>query len=70
MNQIRNNEFKVMTLQEAVIKVEELRRELFTLRLNAVTTPVKSFPSQQRQLKRSIARGLTHVRDKIMQERG
>ena len=61
MNQ-SNNELKPMTPQQLELKIEELRRELFKLRLNAATAHVKSFPSQQRELRRAIARTLTHLR--------
>ena len=47
---------------ELELKIEELRRELFKLRLSAATSHVKSFPSQQKELRRAIARTLTHLR--------
>lgn len=48
------------------IKVEEWRRELFGLRLNASTTHVKDY-SRFPKLRRSIARGLTLLTQKQME---
>lgn len=58
---IANEEIKKMTREQLMVKVEELRRDLFQLRLRVATSPVKSFPSDQRKMKRSIARVLTHI---------
>jgi len=59
-----HKELKQMNAQELVSKVEALRHELFSLRLNAVTTHVKSFSSQQKALKKAIACGLTYLQEK------
>lgn len=60
----QNNQFNEMSLHELQGKVDELRRELFTLRLNAATEHIKSFPSMQRKLRHDIARALTIARQK------
>jgi ribosomal protein L29 len=52
-------EFKQMTKEQLEMKIEELRRELLTLRLKVATQPVKSLPSDKKFLRRSIACGLT-----------
>jgi len=54
-----------MDVQQLELQVEELRRELFKIRLDAATSHVKSFPSEKRRLKRSIAHGLTVLRQKF-----
>lgn len=55
-------EFDALDGAQLVHKIEELRRELFQLRLNAATTHNKSFPAQQWALKKAIARALTKLR--------
>lgn len=47
------------------LKVEEWRRELFGLRLNASTAHVKDY-SRFAKLRRSVARGLTLLTQKQM----
>lgn len=51
-------ELKNLSHQELDSKVEELRRELFSLRLQAVTSPVKDH-TQYKKLRRKIACALT-----------
>jgi len=58
---IKNEELKKMTQEQLAIKAEELRRDLFQLRLRIATSPVKSFSSDQKKMKRTIARVLTHM---------
>lgn len=58
----RYAEFDTLDKVQVAGKVEELRRELFQLRLNAATTHNKSFPTQQKALKKAIARALTKLR--------
>lgn len=48
-------------------KIEELRREIFTLRITSVTTPVKD-TSQFGKLRKDLARALTFLRQKNMQK--
>jgi ribosomal protein L29 len=46
-------------------KLNDLRRELFTLRLNAATAHVKDY-SQYKKLRRDVARVLTYLRQKAV----
>jgi ribosomal protein L29 len=63
MNKI-HKELQHMDVAQLELKLEELRRELFKLGLNAATTHVKSFSSTHRALKRAIACGLTLLQQK------
>ena len=66
MERLANTELRVLTLEQLHIKLNELRRDFLELRLKSATTHVKSFPSDKRMLKRSIAQVLTHIRHKYM----
>lgn len=59
-----HKELKQMNTQELATKIAALRHELFSLRLNVVTTHIKSFPSQQKALRKAIACGLTYLQEK------
>lgn len=52
--------------QELAQGAELLRREYFTLKLNAVTAHVKDY-SQFKKLRKNIARTLTYLRQKSAQ---
>jgi ribosomal protein L29 len=67
MNKQLKGELRNLAPQQLAAKIEEMRRELFALRLNAARGHVKSFPSTQKTLKRSIACGLTLLRQKLSQ---
>jgi len=56
-------EFRDMKVTELQQQIEDLRRTLFSLRLNATTSHVKD-SSQFKKLRRTIARGLTVLREK------
>ncbi len=56
-------EFRDMKIEELQQQVEDLRRALFSLRLNATTSHVKDC-SQFKKLRHAIARGLTVLREK------
>ncbi len=56
--------FKVMSVKELTTEVDSLRRKLFILRLNSSTTHVKD-SSQFSKLKKSIARSMTCLREKL-----
>lgn len=56
-------EFRDMKIEDLQQQVEDLRRALFSLRLNATTSHVKDC-SQFKKLRRTIARGLTVLRQK------
>jgi len=55
--------FKQAEIKALATKLNELRRELFTVRLNAATAHVKDY-SQYKKLRRNIARALTYLRHK------
>ncbi len=58
------NEIKAMDVKKLHVRVDELRRELFQLRLNAATSPSKSFAAIKNKLKKDIARTLTVLQQK------
>jgi ribosomal protein L29 len=64
-NKALSQEMKNMSIEQLRVAVDEVRRELFQLRLKSTTGHVKSFASDQRRLKSSIARGLTYLHQKI-----
>ena len=64
MNRIKNNDLRTLPLEQLTVKADELRRNLLELRLKSATTHVKSFSSDQKKLKRSIAQVLTHMHQK------
>lgn len=66
MKEITNKELAALSLEQLALKVEELRRDLFQLRLKEATSPTKSYPSDQRKLKRSVARALTWMNEKYV----
>jgi ribosomal protein L29 len=57
-------ELNKLTAEEIQVKVEEWRRELFGLRLNAATAHVKDF-SQFSKLRKNIARGMSLLKCKV-----
>lgn len=56
-------EMKDMAQSQLITKIDQLRRELFNLRLQAATTPV-SDKRQLKKLRKSIACGLTYLGQK------
>lgn len=58
-------EINQMTSEQLQEKLEQLRRDLFSLRLNVLTTHVKDY-SQFPKLRQNIARVLTALRQKEM----
>ncbi len=60
---ILKNEFAQMNEVELKEKIEAIRRELFSLRLNASTAHVKDY-SLFNKLRKNIARGLTMLHQK------
>ncbi len=67
MKRLKNEELRNLSVDQLLLKAEELRRSLFELRLNAARTHVGSLSSDQRKLKEAIARTLTHLRQKSAQ---
>ncbi len=64
-NKALSQEIKNMGVEQLKVAVDEMRRELFQLRLKSTTGHVKSFASDQKKLKSAIARGLTYLHQKI-----
>ena len=64
MNKNNLNELRAMDANKLGVKVDELRRELFQLRLNAATSPSKSFAAIKTKLRKDIARTLTVLQQK------
>lgn len=64
----KRDELKAMDKQKLELRVDELRRELFKLRLNAATSPSKSFASIKTSLRKDIARTLTMLQQKQSQQ--
>lgn len=56
-------DFKQLSFDDLRLKVDTLRKELFNVRLNAVTAHVKDY-SQFKKLRKDIARALTCMREK------
>lgn len=57
-------ELRALDTNRLVLKVDEMRRELLKLRLQASTAHSKTFASTKRQLAKDIARALTIVQEK------
>jgi large subunit ribosomal protein L29 len=55
------NDLKNMNDKDLLVKIDALRRELFTLRLNTATAHVKDY-SQFKKARKNIARALTSLR--------
>lgn len=58
-----NTEIKDLGIKELIIKLDALRREHFSLKLNASTAHVKDY-SQFAKGRKNIARVLTQLRQK------
>ena len=56
-------DFKSMEAGELKTKIESVRRELFSLRLNASTAHVKDY-SQFSKLRKKVARAMTYLSKK------
>lgn len=57
------NEIKSMGQKDLMTKLDSLRRDLFSLRLNSMTSHVKDY-SQFNKIRKNIARVLTVLRQK------
>lgn len=68
MDLLNNKELRELAPEQLEVKVDEWRRKLLELRLNASTTHIKTFSSDQKKLKSAIARALTHLREKQLVE--
>lgn len=56
-------ELKGLSKEDLQEKVNTMRKQLFSLRLNAATAHIKDY-SQFKHLRRAIARGLTYLKQK------
>ncbi len=56
-------ELKQLEIKDLIFKLDALRREHFTLRLNSSTSHVKDY-SQFKKSRKNIARALTALRQK------
>jgi len=63
MKKQAKNELKALSELELISKVDDLRRELFSLRLHSKTSPVSN-PTMFKKLRKDIARTLTVLRQK------
>lgn len=59
-----NAELKQLDVQALELRVEEMRRQLFQLRLQATTQHVKSYSSMKKALKQAVACALTLINQK------
>lgn len=55
---------KELGIPELAKKIDEMRGELFSLRLKSATEHVKDY-SQFKRLRRNIARSITYLRQKL-----
>ena len=56
-----NTELKQLNKEQLITKIEQLRRDKLTLRLNSVTAHVKDY-SQFKKIRKNLARALTYAR--------
>lgn len=56
-------ELKKLEIKDLVIKLGELKREYFTLKLNSATSHIKDY-SEFKKSRKNIARALTLLRQK------
>ncbi len=63
MKNKEKQELRSLTSQELQTRIDALKRELFSLRLHAATSPVKDY-KQFKKLRHTIARALTYLRQK------
>lgn len=56
-------ELEQLGLNDLKVKLDALRRELFSLRINAATSHIKDY-SQFKKLRKEIARARTYVKHK------
>lgn len=60
----QNQDFKNMSAVELASKADELRRELFSLKLHGATSSVKD-TTKFKKLRKDIARSLTFLNQKL-----
>lgn len=62
-----NSDLRNMSLEQLYDRLENFRAELFQLKLNSMTSHVKD-ASQFKKLKKNIARALTIINEKVLNE--
>lgn len=60
------NEIKQLSADELRQRIDDLRRELFGIRLNSVTSHIKDY-SQVGKLRKNVARAMTELRARAVQ---
>ncbi|HZW61740.1 MAG TPA: 50S ribosomal protein L29 [Candidatus Babeliales bacterium] len=60
---VTKKELEQLSLSDLKVKIDALRRELFSLRINATTSHIKDY-SQFKKLRKDIARALTYIKHK------
>ena len=65
MDKIKN-QLKQLDVPQLAVEIEKLRRELFTLRLATISSPIKDY-KQFRKIKKNIARAQTYAQQKQLQ---
>ena len=64
---VKNNEIRNLTNEEILAKIEEYKEELFNLRLSQATGNLEK-PSRIRELRKSVARMKTILRERELQD--
>lgn len=69
MSKVQNirEELRKLSQDELINRIHTLRREFFSLRLHAATTPVKD-KMQFKKMRKDIARSLTYLRQQNIKE--
>ena len=67
MRHVKNNEIRNLTNEEILAKIEEYKEELFNLRLSQATGNLEK-PSRIRELRKSVARMKTILRERELQD--
>ena len=64
---VKNKEIRDLTNEEILVKIEECKEELFNLRLSQATGNLEK-PSRIRELRKSVARMKTILRERELQD--
>ena len=64
---VKNKEIRDLTNEEILAKIEECKEELFNLRLSQATGNLEK-PSRIRELRKSVARMKTILRERELQD--
>lgn len=67
MRHVKNKEIRDLTNEEILAKIEEYKEELFNLRLSQATGNLEK-PSRIRELRKSVARMKTILRERELQD--